>query len=271
SFSVAAGACRFSAYPLQLFREGVQAAGSALGYHHRIGEHRSGFSVSPLWIENVDVEREDHPGLELAADRRQRSLVSLQSVEAVTREFKRGESVAVNSGLADSKSGVVNDALHLVHAFHDRLAGAEQFHAAAERGDAAVVAALRLLVRLTETQRALDVSEISADLRMDLAGDEFSRLHGPRCRKPERMRERIAIAGPEEQGWLFAAVREHRLHHVGMHLGLANARPCTIAASLEHLVAENSRLFEQSDFLGAFDRPGPLQQIAEIDEAHIRQ
>src|SRR5215203_4364250 len=119
-------------------------------------------------------------------------------MKAITGIFKLGEAMAVDAGLADAELRIVDHALNFVHAVHDGLAGTEQVHATAECGDATVMDTLSLLVRLTEAERALDMSEITADLRMDLAGDEVPRLHRPCCRKPERMRERITITGPEE-------------------------------------------------------------------------
>src|SRR4051812_15031217 len=99
--------------------------------------------------------------------------------------------MSVDTGLANAQLGVVNDALHLVHAVHDGLAWTDKFHPAAECGDAAVMNAFRLFVRLTKAECALDVSEVSADFWMNLAGYKIFRLHLPRCRKPKWMREGI--------------------------------------------------------------------------------
>src|SRR5579863_1686113 len=104
----------------------------------------------------------------------------------------------MDAGLADAQLCIVDDVLDLVHARHDGFARAEQFHAAVECGDAAVVDALQLSVRLTEAERSLHVREIAADLWMDLAGYDVARFHGTRRGQAKRMRKRVTIASPQE-------------------------------------------------------------------------
>jgi hypothetical protein len=188
----------------------MQLAGAGFGNHDCVGKYGAGFAVAPVRIKQVDVEGEDHARLEFAADGRERRLIGLERMKAIPRIFKRGQAVAMDTGLADAKLGVVDDALDLAHAGGDRLAWAEQFHAAPECGDTTVVDSLQFSVGLAEAKGALDVGEIAASLRMDLAGDEVSRLHRPRCRQTKRMRERVAVAGPQKQGTVGLAVDANR-------------------------------------------------------------
>ena len=52
------------------------------------------------------------------------------------------------------------------------------------------------VVRLAETERALDVSKISTGLRVDLTGYKVTGLHPSDGRHPKRMRKWITVAGP---------------------------------------------------------------------------
>ena len=108
--------------------------------------------------------------------------------------------------------------------------------------DAALVDVELLRLRLAEAERALDMGEIAAELRMHLADDDVAALHRPRGRHAERMRIGMAIAGPQEQRRLLAAVGEHRLHHAGVDLAFLDAGPRGVAAGRQHQVAEPRRL-----------------------------
>ena len=71
--------------------------------------------------------------------------------------------------------------------------------------------------------------------------------------------------------WFFTAVGQHGLHHVPVDLRLAHARPRTVAARLQHLVAERRGFFEQGNLLIAFERAHHFQEVAEFCKANIGQ
>ena len=77
---------------------------------------------------------------------------------------------------------------HFVHGHRDRPARTEILHALFVSGDAAVIDAPLLRLRLAEAESPLDMGVVAADLGMDLAGDEIAALDRPRRRQPERMR-----------------------------------------------------------------------------------
>src|SRR5258708_8089581 len=80
------------------------------------------------------------------------------------------------------------------------------------------------------------------------------------------MRIGIAVAGPQTQGRLLAAVRQHRLHHAAVDLALLDAGPGGVAARRQHQVADLRRLAEDAELFVALDGAHLLQHVVEMDE-----
>jgi hypothetical protein len=113
------------------------------------------------------------------------------------------------------------------------------------------------------------MGEVAAHLRMHLADDQVAALHLARGRHPERVRIRVAVAGPEKQRWLLAAVGDHGLHHAGVDLAVLDAGPRQIAASTEHQVAELGCFAQRTKLFGAFDGTDLLQHVIEADDLRL--
>lgn len=78
----------------------MEAARFVVGDDDGFGEDAAGLAVAPGGVEEVDVEGEDHAGLELVTDGTQRLLVRLGGVVAEARILQRAQAVAVDPGLA---------------------------------------------------------------------------------------------------------------------------------------------------------------------------
>src|SRR5271166_568282 len=209
--------------PLQIHGKRVHALRAAFRDLHRLREHAAGLAVAPARIEQVDVDREPHARLEPVADDLDRLAVSGDGVVTIARILERSETVAVNAGLTDAKSARIDLVLHRIERRRDRLAGPEIFEPAIVGRDTAFVDPDLLALWLAQAIGALDVGEIGAELGMHLADDEVAALHRPRGGDAERVRIGIAVAIPEKQRRLLAAVRHHRLHHAGIDFALLDA------------------------------------------------
>ena len=161
--------------------------------------------------------------------------------------------------------------LHRHERGRNRFARAEVLKAAPVSCKAAFVNLELLLLRLAQTVRAFDVGEIAAELRVHFADDKIALLHLPHGRHAERMRVGIAVAVPEEQGRLLAAVRYHRLHHGGIDLAFLHAGPSDVPARAQHEIAKRRGLAEHLKLFLAFDGADLLQHVIEADDRCVGQ
>src|ERR1044071_9632473 len=80
---------------LKLGRKAVHAARAGRGDLDGLGEHAPGLALTPVRVEQVDVEREHHARLKTVADDLDRLAVGRDGVMAEARVFQRCQAVAV--------------------------------------------------------------------------------------------------------------------------------------------------------------------------------
>src|SRR3954447_9673864 len=155
-------------------RERMHPPRPVAGDDDGLGEHAAGLAVHPFRIEQVDVHGEHHAGLELVADRLQRALVGAERVVAVARIFQRSETMAVDAGLADAEAGAGDDVAHRIHRGGYFCARLEQAEAGPVGAQARLVDVEIAWLGLAQTEGALDVGVVAAELRMHLADDHVA-------------------------------------------------------------------------------------------------
>src|SRR6266436_7020929 len=88
-------------YALELGREGVHAARAGRRDLDGLGEHAAGLAVTPIGVDQIDVEREHHAWLKTITDDLDRLAVGSDRVVAKARILQRCQPVAVDARFAD--------------------------------------------------------------------------------------------------------------------------------------------------------------------------
>jgi hypothetical protein len=131
-----------------------------------LGEHAAGLALTPVRVEQIDVEREHHARLEAVANHLDRLAVGRDGVMAEARIFERCQSVPVDARFADRKAARVDLVLDRHERGRDRLARPEMLQSAAVGGEASLVDVQLLFLGLAQAVGAFDMGEVAAELRV---------------------------------------------------------------------------------------------------------